>query len=435
MKKSLQEDLKRIHTLTYGTQVIEEGFLDNILKAVGLKKTDDPKKADLVSDDVTSFFKTLEDAATSGGLSQQQKGGMSFQKNVESMQIGLKLLGYELPRYGVDGLFGPETASAVTKFINDHPTKLNEASAELRSTLSDLGYQEKSGQLTGGGEITDDISGVVSDILRDFKATNPKVKVIVTSGNDKFHKKLGYNSTHKVGQAVDLVIQPYNSANAKSFINILNKYKSTNPKFNYIDEYTNPSAAATGGHFHLQYGGSVAKGGGGENVTMVTATPEMITTLIKLLKERGVSPEDLKKNIDTINVSNLEDKNFYAKLLENLGAPITDENMKFMYAWRQAEGKGGTYNPFNTTWKMPNSTVMNSHGVRNYSSMEDGLVATVKTLRNGRYECIVNGLKNDIGASNIARCESLKTWGTGDLVAKVVNSYNNGANPKISSLA
>lgn len=433
MKKSLQEDLKRIHTLTYGTQVIEEGFLDNILKAVGIKKTDDPKKADLVSDDVSAFFKTLEDAANSGGLSQQEKGGMSFQKGVESIQIGLKLLGYDLPRYGVDGLFGPETASAVSKFINDNQTKLNEASAELRSTLSDLGYQEKSGQLTGGGEITDDISGVVSDILRDFKETNPKVKVIVTSGNDKFHKKLGYNSTHKVGQAVDLVIQPYTSANAKSFLNILNKYKSSNPKFSYIDEYTNPSSAATGGHFHLQYGGSVATGGGGGN--MVTATPEMINKLINLLKERGVTPEDLKKNIDTVNVNDLEDKNFYAKLLENLGAPITDENMKFMYAWRQAEGKGGTYNPFNTTWKMPNSTVMNSHGVRNYATLEDGLVATVKTLKNGRYDCIVNGLKNDIGASNIARCESLKTWGTGELVAKVVNSYNNGSNPKIASLA
>ena len=433
MKKSLQEDLKRIHSLTYGSEVINEGFLDNILKAVGIKKTDDPKKADLVSDDVESFYSTLEDAANSGGLSQQQKGGMSFQKGVESMQIGLKLLGYELPRYGVDGLFGPETASAVSKFTNDNQTKLNEASEELRGTLDDLGYQEKSGQLTGGGEITDDISNIVSNILKDFKATNPKVKVVVTSGNDKFHKKLGYNSTHKSGQAVDLVIQPYTSSNANSFLNILKKYKSTNQKFSFIDEYTNPSSAATGGHFHLQYGGSTASGG--NNVNTVTATPEMLTKLIGLLKEKGVNPEDLKKNIDTVNVTDLGDKNFYAKLLENLGAPISDENMKYMYAWRQAEGKGGTYNPFNTTWNMPNSTTMNSAGVRNYASLEDGLVATVKTLKNGRYDCIVNGLKNDIGASNIARCESLKTWGTGDLVAKVVNSYNNGASPKISGLA
>ena len=171
------------------------------------------------------------------------------------------------------------------------------------------------------------------------------------------------------------------------------------------------------------------------NVGTVTATPQMLTKLIELLKEKGVKSEDLKKNIDTINVNDLEDKNFYAKLLENLGAPITEENMKFMYAWRQAEGKGGTYNPFNTTWNLPGSTVMNSAGVRNYKTIEDGLTATVKTLKNGRYDCIVNGLRDNIGADNIARCESLKVWGTGDLVGRVVSSYNSGSSPKIASLA
>ena len=50
MKKTLREELERIHTLTYGKKVIEEqGFLDNLLTKVGLKKdekkVDDPKKA------------------------------------------------------------------------------------------------------------------------------------------------------------------------------------------------------------------------------------------------------------------------------------------------------------------------------------------------------------------------------------------------------
>jgi len=159
--------------------------------------------------------------------------------------------------------------------------------------------------------------------------------------------------------------------------------------------------------------------------------------LVGMLVLKGFTDKDLatietKKEIDT---SNIDDKNFYEKLLTQLGAPVTSENMKFMYAWRQAEGKGGRYNPFNTTWKLPGSTRMNSHGVQNYQSLEDGLVATVKTLRNPRYSCIVNGLKNDIGASQISQCTSLETWGTGDLVAKVVNSYERGASPKIKDLA
>ena len=112
----------------------------------------------------------------------------------------------------------------------------------------------------------------------------------------------------------------------------------------------------------------------------------------------------------------------------------SDENLKFLYAWRQAEGKAGKYNPFNTNKKLKNSTSFNEVGVQNYENAQDGLEATIKTLLNGRYACIVNGLRNDIGARQIANCESLKTWGTGDLVKKVVDGYENGADVKIEPL-
>ena len=154
--------------------------------------------------------------------------------------------------------------------------------------------------------------------------------------------------------------------------------------------------------------------------------------VIKEFKDEDLSSIVKNKQIDT---SGLNDKNFYEKLLKELGAPTSDENMKYLYAWRQAEGKAGKYNPFNTTHKMPDSTNFNKVGVKNYSSIEDGLIATLKTLRNGRYDCIVNGLKNDIGAAQIAKCPSLKVWGTGDLVAKVVKGYESGSSPKVSSLA
>jgi hypothetical protein len=131
------------------------------------------------------------------------------------------------------------------------------------------------------------------------------------------------------------------------------------------------------------------------------------------------------------------DDDFYNKILQELGAPTSDENLKFLHAWRQSEGKAGKYNPFNTTQSMPNSTNFNSVGVKNYASMDDGLNATIKTLNNGRYGCIVNGLKNNIGAKKITQdCSNqLKTWGTGDLIAKVISGYDRGSSPKISSLA
>ena len=164
---------------------------------------------------------------------------------------------------------------------------------------------------------------------------------------------------------------------------------------------------------------------------------ESLKYLVTALVVNEFSDDDLsgiqkEKEIDT---SNITDRNFYERLLQELGAPVTSENMKFLLAWRQAEGKAGRYNPFNTTHKMPDSTNFNKVGVKNYSSIEDGLKATIRTLKNGRYGCIVDGLKNDIGAAEIAKCPSLHVWGTKDLVAKVIKGYEAGASPKPKSLA
>jgi hypothetical protein len=127
-KRTLQEEIDRIHTISYGKKVLfEDELLDKLLKGdpstKSVSKIDDPKLADLVSDDVNEFYNSLTSASTSGGLTQQQRGNMKYQKEVESMQIGLILLGYELPIYGVDGLFGPETASTVTRFSIDNVIK------------------------------------------------------------------------------------------------------------------------------------------------------------------------------------------------------------------------------------------------------------------------------------------------------------------------
>jgi len=121
MKKTLVEDIHRIHTLTYGNDILsEQNFLDKISHAVGFSKIDEPNKADLVTSDVDSFIQTLEDAANSGGLLEEKKGSMKFKKGVESVQIGLLILGYDLPVHGVDGLFGPETATAIDRFKKEN---------------------------------------------------------------------------------------------------------------------------------------------------------------------------------------------------------------------------------------------------------------------------------------------------------------------------
>ena len=101
-------------------------------------KFDDPKKADYVSDNVNEFFSTL--SQIDRPLFQQKEGNMTYQKEIETVQIGLILLGYQLPQYGVDGLFGPETANAVEKFKKDNEIKasINEATLEAPIAISKI---------------------------------------------------------------------------------------------------------------------------------------------------------------------------------------------------------------------------------------------------------------------------------------------------------
>jgi peptidoglycan hydrolase-like protein with peptidoglycan-binding domain len=118
-----------------------------------------------------------------------------------------------------------------------------------------------------------------------------------------------------------------------------------------------------------------------------------------------------------------DDDRIFKAILRSIGAEPTEENMLFFHAWRQGEGGKATYNPFNTTQPFNNASKYNSVGVRNFNSEPDGIAATVKTLKNGHYPCILDGLRRNIGSKNIAKnCHSnLKTWGTGGLIHKILN--------------
>lgn len=155
---------------------------------------------------------------------------------------------------------------------------------------------------------------------------------------------------------------------------------------------------------------------------------DLVSFLTSSLSDLTISSSD---NV-SVDKPTMSDDEMYKKILQGIGAPVTDENMKFFYGWRQAEGAKASFNPFNTTKKKEKASFYNClkrkdgvcvGGVRNYKSQQEGIDATVETLKLSYYNCITNGLRNNIGAKKIAKsCRSeLKTWGTGDLVAKVLD--------------
>lgn len=93
--------------------------VDNFLKEQKYNIVmDDPSKADFVTDDVTEFFQSLK--SIKKPIFQQEKGDKTPNKEVETVQIALSLLGYTFPIHGIDGIFGSETAKNVERYKRDN---------------------------------------------------------------------------------------------------------------------------------------------------------------------------------------------------------------------------------------------------------------------------------------------------------------------------
>jgi hypothetical protein len=129
-------------------------------------------------------------------------------------------------------------------------------------------------------------------------------------------------------------------------------------------------------------------------------------------------------------ISDADFETFKTVLADKLNFQLTDEKHKFLNAWRKAENTNAANNPFATTLNYKNDpgiTKFNlankGQGVKNFSTVEFGADATTKTLNLRYYTNLVSQLRDDaINATQLADNPELNTWGTGRLVAKILNS-------------
>ena len=109
--------------------------------------------------------------------------------------------------------------------------------------------------------------------------------------------------------------------------------------------------------------------------------------------------------------------------LTKLGKPTTPENIRAVEAWQQAEsgGGGGKFNPLNTTQGgYQGESNLNSVGVKNYQSYEDGIAANVQVINNGYYKPILDALSSGKSAMAVAQAIAQTPWGTGGGVVNVL---------------
>jgi len=125
----------------------------------------------------------------------------------------------------------------------------------LRATLKNLNYLEKGRELSNGGDLTKEAADMGISVAKKIKELVPGVTLVFTGGNDLYHKQLSYNSRHKSGRGLDFVVTPTTPTYIKAVKEILQGYAAGNkPNFKFIDEYANPTRAASGKHFHFSWG-------------------------------------------------------------------------------------------------------------------------------------------------------------------------------------
>lgn len=141
---------------------------------------------------------------------------------------------------------------AVTTPSSDTPN-----ADRLRNVLTQLGYTEKGDEIANGGDITANLADYAIAVFRTLKSRDPKIAVRVTGGNDIYHTKLSYVSSHLEGNALDFVINPASSTNIKTVEDVLTQFAAGNrdKQASYINEYKDLTRAATGRHFHIRING------------------------------------------------------------------------------------------------------------------------------------------------------------------------------------
>ena len=190
---------------------------------------------------------------------------VSYRNNVEFLIKGINhTINTQEWFTTIDGFSIPKIPSTSSNILPEKKSSLIQSSPNngptpnadrLRAAISQAGYSEKGTELSNGGDITSQTADVGISIINKIKEIIPGITLKFTSGNDLFHKELNYNSRHKSGRGLDFTISPSTSNYINQVETILQGYAAGNqPNFRFINEYSDPTQASSGDHFHISWG-------------------------------------------------------------------------------------------------------------------------------------------------------------------------------------
>lgn len=305
-------------------------IINNLL---GEQEKKDEKKADLVSDDVNIFFKTLE--SINEPLVQQKKGSYTYEKNVETFQIALILLGFDLPKYGVDGKFGPETANAYQQMID---SGILDTEKTVTEALSEF---KPSGGITVDKNVDTTIDSNLQKLIVDIQSKfGLPIKITSAYRDPKKNIRIGgaKNSAHMTHYAVDVTfsgdrektlefakiasslgtlgIGIYRAGSVHIDIDNTKGRRSWGPGFMFsgVPRWAKETLTLHNKGFYSK--GNVVNPSGQYTVSteldtkpslsdkisgIVTVQPETVKMMSKVLRKKGINSEDIQQYINIDN--------------------------------------------------------------------------------------------------------------------------------------
>ena len=105
---------------------------------------------------------------------------------------------------------------------------------------------------------------------------------------------------------------------------------------------------------------------------------------------------------------------FVQDLLQSIGAPESENNVRAVELWAASEGTPPEWNnPLATTHDGFGGNPVNQAGVRAYPSEQEGVAATVATLNNGLYGPVLDALRKDAGLAAVFAAVNQSAWCSG----------------------
>lgn len=285
----------------------ENQLINNLNVDTTKKSTDLSSKADYVDADVKDFYDILY--SIKEPVRQQAKGNVSYQQVVEAVQIGLMILGYDLPKYGVDGLFGSETASAVRKYKIDNNIR-EDISQELSENLVTIGDMNFSRVTVDDDSSRDKVNKALLDDL-EIAAKNADIYITVTtiSSGHSDYTKSGNKSRHSYGAAVDVAVINGVGSKDPKFLELGDKLRDELINLGYSNNVESGKKKAViwrtnigGNHFNHLHISNVEgiRDLGTDQVKSngETITPVMVEKMISQLKSKNITKDLLSKYVD-----------------------------------------------------------------------------------------------------------------------------------------